>query len=71
MIDPASLVSDLFVSSMGYVAFVYGKRQRRLPQLVVGLALLVFPYFVDQVWLTWLVAGVLVLALWFAVKLGW
>lgn len=70
-VDAGYLFASLFVSSVGYVAFVYGKRQRRVPQLVTGLTLLIFPYFVDSVALMLAVAAALVGLMWLAVKLGW
>ena len=66
-----SLLSSLAISSIGYVAFAYGKRQRRAPQLVIGLVLMLFPYFVDDVLAMWSITGALLLALWFALKLNW
>lgn len=69
--DPASLIASFAVSSIGYVAFSYGKRQRRAPQLVVGLTLMVFPYFVDNVVAMLAITAALVLAMWLATKLGW
>lgn len=69
--DPGNLLASLFVSSVGYVAFSYGRRQRRLPQLLAGLTLLVFPYFVDSVLLMLVIAAALVLLMWLALKLGW
>jgi hypothetical protein len=70
-VDPASLIASFAVSSIGYVAFSYGKRQRRAPQLVVGLTLMVFPYFVDNVVAMLAITAALVLAMWLATKLGW
>jgi hypothetical protein len=35
---------------MGY--FVYGKRQQRVVALLSGVGLMVFPYFVSNVWLS-------------------
>lgn len=69
--DPGPLLSSLFVSSIGYVAFSYGKRQRRAPQLLLGLTLLFFPYFVDSALLILLIAAVLCLVTWLATRLGW
>lgn len=70
-VDPSSLLCSLFISSVGYVAFAHGKRQRRAPQLALGVVLLVFPYFVDAVWLMLLIAVGLCVLTWVAVKLGW
>jgi hypothetical protein len=69
--EPSWLIASLLVGSVGYVAFAYGKRQRRIPQLLLGAALFVFPYFVDELWLMLLIAALLCAAAWFAVKLGW
>lgn len=71
VVDPGWLMASLLVGSIGYVAFVYGKRQRRVPHLVLGAALFVFPYFVDSVPLMLAITALLCLASWAAVKLGW
>jgi hypothetical protein len=70
MFDPTVLFLGIVISSIGLALFVYGKKQARVPQLAVGLALMVFPYFVD----TWRplvgVATALLIALWWAVRTG-
>ena len=48
-IEAGSLVASLIVSSIGFVVFGYGKRVQRLPQVLVGLLLMGFPYFVPNV----------------------
>jgi hypothetical protein len=68
---PSTLLASLVVSSIGYVAFAYGKRQRRLPPAIVGLVLMIFPYFVDSVAGMLSIAAALLFALWFVIKLGW
>jgi hypothetical protein len=70
-IDANALFASMFVSSIGFVAFMYGKRQGRFPQLVVGLALMIFPYFVSNVLLMLGIGAALLGALWGAVRLGW
>jgi len=65
------LFISLLVSSVGYVAFVYGKRQSRAPQLLAGLTLMIFPYVVDGALRMVLIAAAIVLAMWIAVRLGW
>ena len=61
----------MVISSIGFGLFVYGKRQARLPQLAVGLALMVFPYFTHAPRVLVAVAGMLMLALVWAVRTGW
>jgi hypothetical protein len=36
-LDANSLLASLLVSSIGMATFVYGKRQARLPQMLVGV----------------------------------
>ena len=55
-----SLIASLIVSSIGTVAFIYGKRQSRVPHMAIGVLLCVFPYFVENLYL---VAGLTVLLL--------
>jgi hypothetical protein len=57
-LDGNSLLASLLVSSIGFVSFAYGKKQKRLPQLLVGLLLMGFPYFVSSVpWMFGIAAG--------------
>lgn len=69
--DPASLIASFIIGSVGFVAFVYGKRQRRFPQIAIGLVLMGYPYFIANVWLMILIAMMLLALLWIAVKLRW
>jgi hypothetical protein len=70
-IDASSLIAGLFVSSVGFVLFSYGKKMSRPPQMVGGLLLMVFPYFVPGV--VWMLAiGALLCGLiWVAVQRGY
>jgi hypothetical protein len=69
--DPGSIFLSLLVGSVGFVLFVYGKKQDRYPQLIAGLALMVYPYFVGNPWLMLLVGVVILCGLWVAVREGW
>ena len=44
--DPTWLLASLLISTAGLAIFVYGKKQRRAPQLVAGLILMIYPYFI-------------------------
>jgi hypothetical protein len=70
MPDPSYLVIALVVSSVGFVMFMYGKKQHRPVQMGSGLLLLLFPFFVhDGLWLG--VVGAAVCAIvWGSVKAG-
>lgn len=70
-LDANSLLASLLVSSVGMVMFVYGKKMARVPQLAMGLVLMVFPYFVSNAILILLIGAVLSGLLWVAVRAGW
>jgi hypothetical protein len=70
-IDPTWLFLSLIVGGVGFVLVVYGRKQDRWPQLVTGLALMVYPYFVNSVAALLGVGAALGLALWLAVRQGW
>ncbi len=42
----ALLIGNLLFSSVGFVAFIYGKRMNVWRPMLVGLALMAYPYFV-------------------------
>ena len=69
--DPGVLFFSLITSGVGFVLFVYGKKQGRTPQLIAGIVLMVYPYFVPD--LLWNVVGfvAIVAATWYAVRQGW
>ena len=69
--DPTWLFLSLIPSGIGFVLFVYGKKQERWPYLAAGIIFIVYPYFADTVDLL-VGIGVLVgLALWLAIRAGW
>jgi hypothetical protein len=70
-LDPALLFFSLISGGIGFVLFIYGKKQGRWPHLVAGLALMAYPYLVATVMATVIVGVGIVLALWLAVRQGW
>lgn len=70
-LDPGWLIASLLVSAVGVVLLHYGRKMARIPQLVAGLAMLIYPYFVPGVWANVLIALGLLVLLWIAVRLGW
>ncbi len=70
-IDPTWLFLSLIPSGIGFVLFVYGKKQGRLPQLVAGLLLMVYPYLATNTTTLVVGGGVISIGLWFAIRLGW
>jgi hypothetical protein len=65
-----SLLASLFVGSVGFGVFAYGKRQRRGPHLVAGVVMMGYPYLVSSVpWMLAIAVGIGGL-LYFATYLG-
>ncbi len=54
------LVWSVLFGSVGMGFFIYGRRQRAVVPLVAGLALMVVPYFVPNVYLLLLVGCALI-----------
>lgn len=70
-LDPTALFLSLIPGGAGFVLFVYGKKQGRLPQLLAGLVMMVYPYFATTT-ATLLAGGTLITAgLWYALWLGY
>jgi hypothetical protein len=70
-IDPTWLFLSLIPSGIGFVLFVYGKKQERWPQLAAGLAFMVYPYFAPSVTALVGVGALLAALLWTSLRLGW
>jgi branched-subunit amino acid transport protein len=69
--DPTWLFLSLIPSGIGFVLFVYGRKQQRWPQLLAGILFMIYPYFTPSL-LTMLLVGVaLGTGLWVAVQGGW
>jgi len=50
-LSSALLLWGLLFGSIGIGFFIFGKRQGKLVPLICGLILIVFPYFVTNLWL--------------------
>ena len=53
--------------SIGLGFFVYGKKQKAIIPFISGIGLMVFPYFISNVFFL-VVAGIIVVALPFVIK---
>jgi len=69
--DPADLFVELVVGATGLALFTYGKKADRWPQLVAGLLLMVYPYFVNSGVQMFSVGAAIVVGLAGALYLGW
>jgi hypothetical protein len=70
-LDASSIIAGLGVSSVGFVLFKYGRKQQRPPQMLGGLLLMVFPYFIPSVVWMLAVAALICVLLWVAVRAGY
>ncbi len=43
-----NLIGNLLFSSIGFVAFVFGKKQSRWKPMFCGLGLMIMPYFIGD-----------------------
>lgn len=68
--DPTLLILSIFPSSVGFVLFMYGKKEQRWPQLAAGILMMVYPYFTNTVTSMLVTGTVITAALWYVVRLG-
>ena len=68
--DPVVLLVSLIPSGIGFVLFTYGRKEQRWPQLLIGVLLMVYPYFTPTLG-TMIAGGIaLVSALYVLLALG-
>ena len=60
--DETITVAAILFGAIGLGFFTYGRRQRATVPFVVGITLLIFPYFVSNTWLL-IVIGLALMAL--------
>jgi hypothetical protein len=66
--DANSLIASLIIGGIGTVSFIYGRKQSRVPQMVVGVLLIAYPYFISNVFLMIGIAVALLAALWASIR---
>jgi len=66
----AAIIVGFVVSTIGIGFFVYGKKQMRPPQLVLGVLLMACPFFASPAWMAGLAAAAIA-GLWLVVRAGW
>lgn len=69
-LSPGPLLASFLVSTIGFGVFLYGKKQTRGPQLVAGLVLMVVPGFLGSAFGILALGGVVLGALWGALRAG-
>jgi hypothetical protein len=61
--SPAALLGSLLFGAIGLGAFIYGKKLVLFKPMVIGVALMAYPYFVPQTWLLYAIGCALCLGL--------
>lgn len=59
MPSSAVLFASVLFGAIGFAAFIYGKKSYRWKPLGLGVALMVYPYFISRTWLLYAIGGVL------------
>jgi hypothetical protein len=62
---PAALFAYLIFGVIGFAAFTFGRRGGRWKQMGIGLALMLYPYFVSDAWPLYLIGFALCGALYY------
>jgi hypothetical protein len=70
-LDPTWLFLSMIPGGIGFVLFVYGKKQSRWPHMIAGLAMMGYPYLTTTVPSMTVVGVLICAALWYAVRLGY
>lgn len=65
-LSTAGLFLSLVIGAIGAGLFIYGKKQSRPPQMIGGLLLSGYPYFISNLWLMGGIAVAIVAAVWVA-----
>jgi len=65
--DTSTLIWGVIFGSIGLGFFVYGKKQRAFIPFICGMGLMVFPYFISNVFFL-VIAGIILVALPFVIR---
>jgi hypothetical protein len=62
MNDVSTLMWGIIFGSIGLAFFVYGKKQKAIIPMLSGIGLMVFPYFISNIYLM-ILSGIVLIAL--------
>ena len=62
-LNASNIIASVIFGSIGLAAFIYGKKQMNFKALVIGIILMVYPYFVANTIAVYSIGAVLTLAL--------
>jgi len=69
--EPGALFVSLVTSAIGFALFSYGRKTARLPHVVGGVLLMIYPYFVDSFSMTLVIGITITAGVRLAVRMGW
>ncbi len=59
----AALFAGILFSGIGFIAFRYGRKQNSVQAMVIGVVLMVYPYFIANAIIMWLIGVALIAGL--------
>jgi len=63
MPEPGNLLGSLVFGVIGFGAFMYGRKSNGVRAMGLGVAMMIYPYFVEPTWLLWSIGVALTAAL--------
>ena len=69
--EPGAILLDVVTGGVGLALFTYGKKTQRIPHIVTGVLLMVYPYFTETTEATAIWGALIGLGFWGALWLGW
>jgi hypothetical protein len=60
-----NILAGIIFGIIGWGAYSYGKKLELWQPRAIGLALMIYPYFIYNKWLVWIVGVALLVLLWF------
>jgi len=66
--NTSTLMGGIIFGSIGLGFFVYGKKQKALVPILSGIGLMLFPYFIANIYIM-ILAGVILAALPFIIRI--
>jgi hypothetical protein len=68
MISASTLIWGIIFGSIGLGFFVYGKKQKSIIPIICGIGLMLFPYFVTNIYIL-VLSGIVLAALPFIIRI--
>lgn len=65
MFTAANIFGSILFGSIGFGAFIYGRKVSATSPLIIGLILMVYPYFISETWLLYAIGVIMTTSLYF------